>query len=54
MPVPPINSLIDLNEAINRSFRKLIRQVDRAKVVTMVAGAPTRTGTASSSATTAT
>ena len=38
MPVPPINSLIDLNEAINRSFRKLIRQVDRAKVVTMVAG----------------
>lgn len=38
MPVPPINNLIDLNEAINRSFRKLVRQVDRAKSVTMVAG----------------
>jgi hypothetical protein len=38
MPVPPINSLIDLNEAINRSFRKMIRQVDRSKTVTMVAG----------------
>lgn len=38
MPVPPINSLVDLNEAINRSFRKMVRQVDRSKVVTMVAG----------------
>ena len=38
MPVPPINSLLDLNDAINRSFRKLVRQVDRAKSVTMVAG----------------
>jgi hypothetical protein len=38
MPVPPVNSLLDLNDAINRSFRKLVRQSDRSKVVTMVAG----------------
>jgi len=38
MPVPPVNSLLDLNDAINRSFRKLVRQTDRSKVVTMVAG----------------
>ncbi|MGA1608126.1 MAG: hypothetical protein ACO4CT_14170 [Planctomycetota bacterium] len=38
MPIPPINSLLDMNDAINRSFRKLVRQVDRSKSVTMVAG----------------
>lgn len=38
MPVPPINNLMDLNDAVNRAFRKLVRQLDRAKSVVMVAG----------------
>lgn len=38
MPVPPINNLMDMNDAINRSFRKLVRQLERSKSVVMVAG----------------
>jgi len=38
MPVPPVNNLIDLNDAINRSFRKLVRQSERSKQVVLVAG----------------
>lgn len=38
MPVPPITNLIDMNDAINRSFRKLFRQLERQKTLTVVAG----------------
>jgi hypothetical protein len=38
MPVPPITNLIDMNDAINRSFRKLIRQLERQKTITVVSG----------------
>ena len=37
-PVPPITNLIDMNDAINRSFRKLIRQLERQKTITVVSG----------------
>lgn len=37
MPLPPIANLVDLNDALNRSFRKLVRQSDRQKTVTLVA-----------------
>ena len=38
MPVPPITNLIDMNDAINKSFRKLIRQLERQKTITVVSG----------------
>ena len=37
MPLPPIANLIDVSDAMNRSFRKLVRQQDRQKTITMVA-----------------
>lgn len=37
MPLPPIANLVDLNDALNRSFRKLVRQSDRQKTITLVA-----------------
>ena len=37
MPLPPVASLIDLSEAMNRTVRKLVRQNDRSKVVGIVA-----------------
>ena len=37
MPLPPVASLIDLSEAMNRTLRKLVRQNDRAKTVGIVA-----------------
>ena len=37
MPLPPIANLVDLNDALNRSFRKAVRQADRQKTVTLVA-----------------
>lgn len=37
MPLPPVANLVDLNEALNRSFRKLVRQSDRQKTITLVA-----------------
>jgi hypothetical protein len=37
MPLPPIANLIDLNDALNRTFRKTVRQADRQKTVTLVA-----------------
>lgn len=37
MPLPPIANLVDLNDALNRSFRKTVRQSDRQKTVTLVA-----------------
>lgn len=39
MPVAPIMQLMDLHEAANRAFRKLVRQTDRCKDVTFVQGA---------------
>lgn len=44
MPVAPITNLIDMNDAINRSFRKLIRQLERQKTLTIVAGAADEDG----------
>ena len=37
MPLPPVASLVDLSEAMNRTVRKLVRQNDRSKVVGIVA-----------------
>jgi hypothetical protein len=37
MPVPPVNTLVDLNDGINVVMRKLIRQSERQKTITMVA-----------------
>ena len=37
MPLPPIANLVDLNDALNRTFRKTVRQADRQKTVTLVA-----------------
>lgn len=37
MPVPPVSSLIDMNDAINVVMRKLVRQSDRQKTLTLVA-----------------
>lgn len=37
MPVPPVASLIDMNDAINVVMRKLVRQSDRQKTLTLVA-----------------
>ena len=37
MPIAPVASLIDLNDAMNRTMRKLVRQNDRAKTVGIVA-----------------
>lgn len=44
VPVPPITNLIDMNDAINRSFRKLIRQLERQKTITVVSGAADEDG----------
>ena len=37
MPLPPVANLVDMNDALNRTFRKLVRQSDRQKTVTLVA-----------------
>jgi hypothetical protein len=37
MPLPPIANLVDLNDALNRAFRKTVRQSDRQKTITLVA-----------------
>jgi hypothetical protein len=44
VPVPPITNLIDMNDAMNRAFRKLIRQLERQKTITVVAGAADEDG----------
>ena len=44
MPKAPIQDLIDLHEAVNRMLRKLIRQSDRLKENTFVAGAASEDG----------
>lgn len=38
MPKAPIMDLIDLHEAANRSFRKIVRSIDRIKEMTAVQG----------------
>ncbi len=35
LPLPPLANLYDLNEVANRLFRKLYRQMDREKIVTI-------------------
>ena len=37
MPLPPAQAMLDLHEASNRVFRKIVRQADRQKTVTIVA-----------------
>ena len=37
MPLPPVANLVDMNDALNRTFRKLVRQSDRQKTITLVA-----------------
>lgn len=37
MPLPPVASLVDLSEAMNRTMRKLVRQNDRSKTIGIVA-----------------
>lgn len=37
MPVPPAQQLLDLHDASNRVFRKIVRQADRQKTLTIVA-----------------
>lgn len=44
MPKAPIMDLVDLHEAVNRQFRKLISQSDRQKEVLLVAGSAMEDG----------
>lgn len=37
MPLPPAQAMLDLHDASNRVFRKLVRQADRQKTLTIVA-----------------
>lgn len=37
MPLPPAQAMLDLHDASNRVFRKIIRQADRQKTLTIVA-----------------
>ena len=39
MPLAPIQGLIDLHEHVNKSYRKVMRQAERLKVITAVRGA---------------
>lgn len=36
MPLPPAQAMLDLHEAANRVFRKIVRQADRQKTLTVV------------------
>lgn len=36
MPLPPAQAMLDLHEAANRVFRKIVRQADRQKTLTIV------------------
>ena len=36
MPLPPAQSMLDLHDAANRVFRKIVRQADRQKTLTVV------------------
>lgn len=36
MPLPPAQAMLDLHDAANRVFRKIVRQADRQKTVTLV------------------
>jgi hypothetical protein len=38
MPLPPAQAMLDLHDASNRVFRKIVRQADRQKTVTIVSG----------------
>ena len=44
MPIGPIQNLIDIHEAANRTYRKLIRQTDRQKTLGLVQGGATEDG----------
>lgn len=37
MPLPPAQAMLDLHDASNRVFRKIVRQADRQKTVTIIA-----------------